>query len=112
MNNAELDKVLASVDAAVRRAYALGRKEALDQLVTYCRSDEVASPPLALAPPELAGRGADEPAAGAAAPPMENPPTANDDMQGEGIRIAPGRNGAGGGITGAILDFVYPSKAR
>jgi hypothetical protein len=110
MNNAELDKVLASMDAAVRRAYALGRKEALDQLVTYCRSDEVASPPLALAPPELGSAGLAEHAP-ADAPGLESPPTANDDVEGERPRVDLGRNGSGG-ITGAILDFVYPPKAR
>ena len=109
MSNAELDKVLGSVDAAVRRAYALGRKEALDQLVTYCRSDEVASPPLALAPPEPEGSVAK--LADGAPTGAENPTSANDDVEGEGIRLAPARNGTGG-ITGAILDFVYPPKAR
>ncbi len=107
MNTAELDKIQASVDSAVRRAYALGRKEALDQLVTYCRSDDVASPPLALAPPPP---GVDTGAEAADAS-MENPASANDDIHRDEARMTPMRNGTGG-ITGAILDFVYPSKVR
>ncbi len=100
MNNAELDKLLTSTDAAVRRAYALGRKDALDQLVKYARSDEVVTPPLALGPPERSDLQEPEP--------IE---IANDHGADErDADMTPARVGSAG-ITGMILDFVYPPRA-
>jgi len=51
MSTAELDDIIEAVEAALRRAYALGRQDALDRLTRYIQSDEVVSQRLALAAP-------------------------------------------------------------
>lgn len=51
MSTDELDDIIETVEAALRRAYALGRQDALDRLTRYIQSDEVVSRRLALAAP-------------------------------------------------------------
>ncbi|GAN78280.1 hypothetical protein [Acidisphaera rubrifaciens] len=48
MKNAELDKITASVEAAVRQAYALGRRDALDHVARWAQTEETTSTQLAL----------------------------------------------------------------
>ena len=48
MKNAELEKITASVEAAVRQAYALGRRDALDHVARWAQTEESTSTQLAL----------------------------------------------------------------
>ena len=66
MQNQELDDILASLQQIVREAYALGRADALKQVVEVLKADAAAAKPLALAAPT------DEPAPAAAPAPTEN----------------------------------------
>ena len=63
MQNAELDEILASLQQFVRQAYALGRSDALKQVVEVIKADPTSVRPLALLGP------ADEAASFVTAPP-------------------------------------------
>ena len=55
MSNSELDEIMASVQAAVSRAYALGRLDALKHVITTMEAEESTAPkPLALMAPQPA----------------------------------------------------------
>jgi hypothetical protein len=109
MSQSELNDVVAAVESLVRRAYALGRRDALRQLVKYAQTDEAIAKPLALLAPVVEAQPytdddakkvtANDPGAPAVAPPSRYgvPPS------------EPGQHS--GGLTAMILDFVYPSKA-
>lgn len=119
MSSAELDDIVASMESALRRAYALGRQDAIDQLTRYLQSDEVVSQRLALAAP------VDDP------PPVDDaepaPPVGADQqpagaVEQNGYRIEPisrpraaerpviPDRPARGGFVESIRDFVYPSR--
>ncbi len=51
MSQSEITDVVAAVEAMVRRAYTLGRRDALRNLVKYAQSDEAVAKPLALLAP-------------------------------------------------------------
>ncbi|MBV9749006.1 MAG: hypothetical protein JO157_09340 [Acetobacteraceae bacterium] len=121
MSSAELDDIVASMEGALRRAYALGRQDAIDQLTRYLQSDDVVSQRLALAAPAsdtlrvndaepAEPAGVDQPLADAAeqeqeerdSEPILPPPGAE-------RPIIPNRP-ARGGLVESIRDFVYPSK--
>ena len=62
MSNSELDEIMASVQAAVSRAYALGRFDALKHVITTMEAEEATAPkPLALMAPQPAEMGAPDP---------------------------------------------------
>lgn len=53
MSNSELDEIMASVQAAISRAYALGRLSALKHVITTIEAEESTAPkPLALMAPQ------------------------------------------------------------
>ncbi len=55
MDSPEFEQILASLQAVVRRAYVLGRSEALKRVVEVMQTDETSWKPLALsAPPNVA----------------------------------------------------------
>ena len=55
MSNSELDEIMASVQAAISRAYALGRLNALKHVITTMEAEEATAPkPLALMAPQPA----------------------------------------------------------
>jgi hypothetical protein len=86
MSQSEINDVVAAVEALVRRAYTLGRRDGLRQLVKYAPSD---------APKVTAND------TGAPIPvPDETVPMPH--------RAAPAPSG---GLGAMILDFVYPPKA-
>lgn len=119
MNNAELDDIVASMEGALRRAYALGRQDAIDQLTRYLQSDDVVSQRLALAAPVNNAPPANDPEpaspVGGDQPPAEI-------VEEEGRRSEPisrprsaerysiPDRPARGGIVESIRDFVYPSR--
>ncbi len=51
MRSREYEEILASLQEVVRRAYALGRSEALKQVVQVMQTDESSWKPLAIAGP-------------------------------------------------------------
>jgi hypothetical protein len=108
MSQSEINDVVAAVEALVRRAYALGRRDGLRHLVTYAQSDEALAKPLALLAPmseSSAPEDADSPKVSAndTAPPI----AVADESMARPARAAP----APGGLGARILDFVYPPKA-
>ena len=53
MSKSELDEIMASVQAAISRAYALGRLNALKHVITTMEAEEATAPkPLALMAPQ------------------------------------------------------------
>ncbi len=120
MSSAELDDIVASMEGALRRAYALGRQDAIDQLTRYLQSDDVVSQRLALAAPA-----ADD------APPVndaehvspavgdQQPVEAVEEEEGDSEPVLPPHGAerqiipnrpARGGVVESIRDFVYPSR--
>ncbi len=120
MSSAELDDIVGSMEAALRRAYALGRQDAIDQLTKYLQSDGVVSQRLALAGP-------------ADSPPPANSADHTSPLGGDQGPVETAEEGGSGsehvmrardadrhmalgrpvrgGIMGSIRDFVYPSRA-
>ncbi len=122
MSSAELDDIVASMEGALRRAYALGRQDAIDQLTRYLQSDDVVSQRLALAAPanntlpvndaEFAEpAGADQPLADTAEQEQEEERGSEPVLppRGAGRPIIPNRPERGG-LVESIRDFVYPSR--
>jgi hypothetical protein len=72
MQNQELDDILASLQKIVREAYALGRGDALKQVVEVLKADAASTKPLALAAP------ADEPAPSVTPAPTQSVPSPHD----------------------------------
>jgi hypothetical protein len=115
MSQSELNDVVAAVESLVRRAYALGRRDALRQLVKYAQSDEAIAKPLALLAPVVEAQSySDDDASKVTANDVGAPAIAGHDETAKvsryGIPAAePGQSSSG--LTAMILDFVYPSKA-
>jgi hypothetical protein len=108
MSQSELNDVIAGVEALVRRAYALGRRDALRHLVQYAQSDEALAKPLALLAPTAEASARDEAEAHPATANDSGPAIAvPDESMARPARTAP----APGGLGAMILDFVYPPKA-
>ena len=121
MSSAELDDIVASMEGALHRAYALGRQDAIDQLTKYLQSDEVVSHRLALPAPT----DSPPPANNADADPAS--PVGDDQLLAEAAEengrasepalrprdaerpVIPDRP-ARGGVIESIRDFVYPSR--
>ena len=62
MSKSELDEIMASVQAAISRAYALGRLDALKHVITTMEAEEATAPkPLALMAPQPVEAAAPEP---------------------------------------------------
>jgi hypothetical protein len=115
MSQSEINDVVAAVESLVRRAYTLGRRDALRHLVKYAQSDEALAKPLALLAPVVEASAfqdgdeakitANDPGAPIVAPDEsmapKTPPAA-------ARRASPP---ASGGLGAMILDFVYPPKA-
>jgi hypothetical protein len=110
MSQSEINDVVAAVEALVRRAYTLGRRDGLRQLVKYAQSDEVLAKPLALLAPvvEASNLKDDVPTTSAndAGAPIAVP---DESMAEPKTRHTPPP--ASGGLGAMILDFVYPPKA-
>jgi len=115
MSQSEISEVVAAVEALVRRAYTLGRRDGLRHLVKYAQSDEALAKPLALLAPVVEASalpgddGHPAPASGAGAPIM-----ATDERMAEEPKAAFARHApppTSGGLGAMILDFVYPPKA-
>jgi hypothetical protein len=109
MSQSEINDVVAAVEALVRRAYTLGRRDALRHLVKYAQSDEALAKPLALLAPvvEASSFDADETpkiTANDAGAPIAVP----DESVPSPSRAAPPPSSSLGAL---ILDFVYPPKA-
>jgi hypothetical protein len=86
MTNADLEKIIASVDVAIRQAYALGRRDALDHVARWAQTEETTTPtPLALVAP--------------AEPPA--PPAVTEH--------APATPPRPRGFGALLMDYVYPS---
>ena len=87
MNNPEMGEIVASVQAAISRAYALGRLDALKHVVTAIEAEELGAggaKPLALSGPRPNAAPAAAPiheqlAEGDAVPPSHKDLPANDD---------------------------------
>ena len=83
MQNQELDDILGSLQQIVRQAYALGRSEALKQVVEVLKADASSANPLALlGPTNEAGSSVTPPSTESAAPPQDHAPLfkpSNDD---------------------------------
>jgi hypothetical protein len=129
MSSAELDDIIASMEAALRRAYALGRKDALDHFKRYLESDEVVSGAeprrLALAAPEeslpppasslpdgaetaaMPGGGDMAPVEPVAEPPGDQRPEPAPRSRFGGLHIPADGRPARGGLVEAIRDFVW-----
>jgi hypothetical protein len=108
MSQSEINDVVAAVEALVRRAYALGRRDGLRHLVKYAQSDEALAKPLALLAPmsddsALHDEVGQKVSANDTAPAIAAP----DESMARPTRAAP----APGGFGARILDFVYPPKA-
>jgi hypothetical protein len=92
MTNADLEKIIASVDVAIRQAYALGRRDALDHVARWAQTEETTTPtPLALVAPA-------EPPAPTG---MTETPRRTDD--------APATPPRPRGFGALLMDYVYPS---
>lgn len=106
MKNAELEKIIASVDAAVRQAYALGRRDALDHVARWAQTEETTSTQLAL----VASNGHDADDAPAAAPAGAHAttyapaPASSRAASTTGEATARPR-----GFGALLLDYVYPT---
>jgi len=110
MSQSEINDVVAAVEALVRRAYALGRRDGLRHLVKVAQSDEALAKPLALLAPmaEAAGPRDDDLKLTA------NDAGLPDESMAEEPKTAPARHAPppqNGGLGAMILDFVYPPKA-
>jgi hypothetical protein len=108
MSQSEIDDVVAGVEALVRRAYALGRRDGLRHLVKYAQSDEALAKPVALLAPMSEASALEDDhghtvSANDAAPAIAVP----DESMARPTRAAP----PSGGLGAMILDFVYPPKA-
>jgi hypothetical protein len=91
MTNADLEKIIASVDVAIRQAYALGRRDALDHVARWAQTEETTPTQLALVAPA-------EPPAPSANAESARPPD-----------HAPGTSPRPRGFGALLMDFVYPS---
>jgi len=92
MTNADLEKIIDSVDVAIRQAYALGRRDALDHVARWAQTEETTPTQLALVAPT-------EPAAATGMAesgrrPDPEPPSTTRPR----------------GFGALLLDFVYPSN--
>jgi len=113
MSQSEINDVVAAVETLVRRAYTLGRRDALRHLVKYAQSDEALAKPLALLAP-MAEASFPSGAAPAETANDAAPILATDEsMAAEAPKPAarPVAPPPSGGIGAMILDFVYPPKA-
>jgi hypothetical protein len=116
MSQSEINDVAAAVEALVRRAYTLGRRDALRHLVKYAQSDEALAKPLALLAPVVGVEGGslddrgdpDDAAKPTANDPGAAPIMAPDETVPKVVKAPPA---ASGGLGAMILDFVYPPKA-
>jgi hypothetical protein len=110
MSQSEINDVAAAVEALVRRAYTLGRRDALRHLVKYAQSDEALAKPLALLAPvvEASAFDPDDAAKPTANDPGAAPIMAPDETVPKVVKAPPA---ASGGLGAMILDFVYPPKA-
>jgi hypothetical protein len=109
MSQSEINDVVAAVEALVRRAYTLGRRDGLRHLVKFAQSDEAVAKPLALLAPVADESGLKVTANDAGIPIM-----ATDESMSEEPKAAPARHAPppqNGGLGAMILDFVYPPKA-
>lgn len=100
MKNAELDKITASVEAAVRQAYALGRRDALDHVARWAQTEETTSTQLALT--DANGHAAAEEATAHPVPATTTP----------SVRATETRGDAGTrprGFGALLRDYVYPT---
>jgi hypothetical protein len=118
MSQSEINDVVAAVEALVRRAYSLGRRDSLRNLVKYAQSDEALAKPLALmAPVAEASAFQEEAARKATANDPGAPIIATDQSVAEPVTPAEeaprysSARPASGGFGAMILDFVYPPKA-
>jgi hypothetical protein len=109
MSQSEINDVVAAVEALVRRAYTLGRRDGLRHLVKYAQSDEAVAKPLALLAPAAEGSSFDaDDAPKVTANDTGAPIPVPDESVPMPHRAAPAPSGSLGAM---ILDFVYPPKA-
>ncbi len=99
MTNAELEKLIAASEAALRQAYALGRRDALDHVARWAQTEETTSTSTSLALVAPSEPAAPAPAAETAAPPPAVRP--------KPAPAAPSPRPRGFGAL--LLDYVYPS---
>ena len=117
MSQSEINEVVASVEALIRRAYALGRRDAMRQLVKYAESDESIAKPLALLAPVVEAQtvppdGAPQSSANDAGPAIPVGDGSKPRMSRFGLdETRQASSQPSGGLTAMILDFVYPPKA-
>ncbi len=114
MSQSEINDVVAAVEAMVRRAYTLGRRDALRNLVKYAQSDEAVAKPLALLAPmaeasAFLDEGTRKATANDAGAPIMAPDESMAEADAPAARHVPPP--ASGGLGAMILDFVYPPKA-
>jgi hypothetical protein len=112
MSQQEINDVVASVEALVRRAYTLGRRDGLRHLVKFAESDEAIAKPLALLAPAAEAAAMKDGGYPAGANDA-GPPVADENMAPKSRYNIPERGPGtqGGGLGSMILDFVYPPKA-
>jgi hypothetical protein len=112
MSQSEINDVVAAVEALVRRAYTLGRRDALRHLVKYAQSDEALAKPLALLAPVVEASAPEDGVPKVSANDTGTPIMASDESMAPAP--PPARHAAppiSGGLGAMILDFVYPPKA-
>jgi hypothetical protein len=113
MTNAELEKLIAASEAALRQAYALGRRDALDHVARWAQTEETTSTQLALVAPSAVAPSAVAPSPGvpAPAPPAIEPPAAPSGGPSPGPRPKPETpSPRPRGFGALLLDYVYPSS--
>jgi hypothetical protein len=114
MSQSEINDVVAAVEALVRRAYTLGRRDALRHLVKYAQSDEALAKPLALLAPVVEASAFPDDVPKTTANDAGAPIMAADESMAEAEAKPAARHmppPANGGLGAMILDFVYPPKA-
>ncbi|MBS0559779.1 MAG: hypothetical protein JSR21_06970 [Proteobacteria bacterium] len=110
MSQSEINEVVGAVEALVRRAYMLGRRDGLRHLVQVAQADEAIAKPLALLAPA------------AEAQVMQDPfPPANDSRPSVIVTEPPKQTSrygvdesaqaSQGSLTDFLIDFFYPAKA-
>ncbi len=103
MQNQELDDILASLQQIVREAYALGRGDALKQVVEVLKADAASTKPLALAAP------ADEPTPSVTPAPTESVASPHDQAP---PQSKPSNDDRGAAAAGAELTPWWARQPR
>jgi len=113
MSQSEINEVVGAVEALVRRAYMLGRRDGLRHLVQVAQADEAIAKPLALLAPAAEAQVLQDPFPPAIGANDSRPSVIVTEPPKQTSRygIDESAQAGQGSLTDFLIDFFYPAKA-